>query len=139
MNEEILELLYRSFDRELSPEEQQRLEEALASSAELRQKRTEIETVRAAVAQSRARGFEPLFAERVMRQISVIRGNGQEEFLRTLVAVFRPVALAAAMLAVTLTTFNLANSDRKTVYTAFAAPEVSMEQALDPTLPLALE
>ena len=139
MNEEILELLYRSFDHELSPEEQQRLEEALASSAELRQKRTDIEKVRAAVARSRAREFRPLFAERVMGRVSAIRKNGQEEFLRSLVAVFRPVALAAAMLAITLTTFNLAKSDRKSVYTAFAGPEVSMEQALDPTLPLALE
>jgi hypothetical protein len=139
MKEEILELLYRSFDSELTAEEQKRLERALVESEDLERERDRLARLRGVVGGGTHASFGPYFAERVLGRITSSESNGRESFVSSLVTVFRPVALAASLLAAVLTTVNLVQSKNKTVYTAFAGPEVTVQEALDPTLPLTLE
>ncbi|MDZ7265364.1 MAG: hypothetical protein ONB16_12320 [candidate division KSB1 bacterium] len=138
MNKKIIELLYRSFDEELAPAEQQRLEQALAASTELRAEKHRIAQLRGMISESGQQSFRPFFAEKVLRRIRE-QDRPAERFFDTLVAVFRPVAIAAAFLFLVLLTYNLFQSDDKTLASAFAEPEIKLEQALDPTLALVME
>ncbi len=138
MNKKILELLYRSFDQQLDPQQQQRLDEALAQSEELRAEQERIARMRAMISENRVPSFQPFFAEKVMRQI---RGGetAQETFWDSLISVFRPVAIAATILFIALLTYNLFKSDNKSLSSVFAGPELRLEQAMDPTLTLVME
>lgn len=137
MNSKILELLYRSFDRELNPNEQHQLEQALAGSKELREEKERIANMRTMISDSSEEKFHPFFAEKVMRRIR--EEQTQENFLDSLVHVFRPVAIAATVVLIALMSYNVLKSNEVSVASAFAQPEITLEQALDPTLSLALE
>jgi len=137
MNSKILELLYRSFDEELNPNEQHQLEQALALSKELKKEKERIAKMRTLVSNSGEQTFHPFFAEKVMRRIR--EKQTQENFLDSLVHVFRPIAIAATISLIGLMTYNVFKSDDISLASAFAQPEVTLEHALDPTLSLALE
>jgi len=137
MNSKILELLYRSFDKELNPNEQHQLEQALADSKELREEKERITNMRKMISDSSEEKFHPFFAEKVMRRIRA--EQTQENFLDSLVHVFRPVAIAATVVLIALMSYNVLKSNDVSVASAFAQPEVTLEHALDPTLSLALE
>jgi len=137
MNSKILELLYRSFDKELNPNEQHQLEKALADSKELREEKERIANMRTMISDSGEHKFHPFFAEKVMRRIRA--EQTQENFLDSLVHVFRPVAIAATVVLIALMSYNVLKSNDVSVASAFAQPEVTLEHALDPTLSLALE
>ena len=141
MKEKDLELLYRSFDAPLTPEEQKRLKNALVGSKALRQEKKRIESIRKSVAHSAAHSFKPFFADRVMQRIEKSRQEQTESdpFFESLIAVFRPVAMGAAVLMIVLLTFNMIKSDRLSLAGAFAEPEVTLAEAFDPTLTLAME
>jgi len=141
MKNEDLELLYRSFDDSLTPEEQKQLDEALTHSKALREEKTRIVTMRKAVSGNAARSFKPYFAERVMQRIEKTRQEQtkQDPFFESLLAVFRPVAMGAAVLMIILLTYNMIKSDRLSLAGAFAEPEVTLEEAFDPTTMLAME
>jgi len=66
--ENIKEILLKSFDTELTPQERKMLDGALQHSEELRQKKQEIEQMRALLAGQES-SFESGFANRVMEQI----------------------------------------------------------------------
>ena len=138
MNSKILELLFHSLDGELTREEQQKLDQALAKSKELREEKERITQMRKVISNSRSQGFHPFFAEKVMRGIREAK-NAQETFWDSLVYVFRPVAFAATILLITLISFNLIKSGNISVASAFAESEITLEQALDPTLSLVME
>ena len=141
MKNEDLELLYRSFDDSLTPDEQKQLDEALSNSKALRDEKNRIVSMRKAVSGSAARSFKPFFAERVMQQIQQSHQNAvkQDPFFESLLAVFRPVAMGAAVMMIILLTYNMIKSDRLSLAGAFAEPEVTLEEAFDPTTMLAME
>ena len=141
MKNEDLELLYRSFDDSLTPEEQRQLIDALSNSKALRDEKNRIVTMRKAVSGSAARSFKPFFAERVMQRIENIRQKQtkKDPFFESLLAVFRPVAMGAAILMIILLTYNMIKSDRLSLAGAFAEPEVTLEEAFDPTTMLVME
>ena len=141
MKEKNLELLYRSFDESLTSNEQTRLENPLKDSKALRQEKKRIESIRQSLIESTVHAFKPHFAERVMQQIEKERQKQTESdpFFESLIAVFRPVAMGAAILMIVLLTFNMIKSDRLSLAGAFAEPEVTLAEAFDPTLTLAME
>jgi len=138
MNKKILDLLYRSFDDELTREEQQRLDKALSNSKELREEKIRIDQMRTVISDSCQESFHPFFAEKVMRQIREAERT-QESFFDSLIYVFRPVAIAATILFIVLMSYNLVKSDNISLASAFAVPEITLEHALDPTLSLVME
>ena len=78
IDERMLELLYRSFDDDLSASERAELETALAESEDLRKENARIAGMRKALAASGAKGFGYMFTERVMRRIEAERAGSEE-------------------------------------------------------------
>lgn len=138
MNQKLLSLLYRSFDEPLSPAEQKQLDQALSESTALRAEKKRIEQLRSIIAQSGQRTFRPFFAEKVIQKIRDYR-RPAESFVDSLIAVFRPVAIAVTILLVVLLSYNLFMSEDKSLSSAFAEPEIKLEQALDPAIVWAME
>jgi anti-sigma factor RsiW len=138
MNKKIIELLYRSFDDRLSQAEQKILDQALSNSTELRAEKNRIAHMRTMIADSGQKSFQPFFAEKVMRRIRQA-ARAPESFVDSLIAVFRPVAIAATILFIALLSYNLFNSDHKSLAGAFAEPEIKLEHSLDPALALVME
>lgn len=141
MNKKDLELLYRSFDDSLTPEEQKQLREALGGSKALRKEKKRIASLRKAVSDHAAESFEPFFAERVMQRIKHSRQaeKSPDLFFESLFAVFRPIAVGAVVLLIILLSYNIIKSDRLSLASAFAEPEVSLEEAFDPTFVFSME
>jgi hypothetical protein len=138
MNKKILELLYRSFDDELTQAEQQRLDQALSELKELREEKSRIAQMRTVISDSGRESFKPFFAEKLIRRIREAK-QAQESFFDSLIYVFRPVVIAATILLIVLMSYNLFKSDHKSVASAFAEPEITLEHALDPTISLVME
>ena len=133
MNDRILELLYRSFDEDLTGDEERELREALAASEALRREKDRIEAMRNMVSASRVDTFKPFFAERVMRRLSEVREsrNGIWTLQDWLSRLFRPVAIAGAAVAAGLLVFNLVQADAISVAAAFGISEVPIEEILE--------
>ena len=70
MDNNIKELLYRSFDEKLTPQDIDELKRVLAESQELREEKEAIETLRKKIAASGSKSFSTSFADRVMERIS---------------------------------------------------------------------
>ena len=138
MNKKIRKLLYRSFDGELTPAEQQRLDRALEHSKELQQEKAQITAMRQLIARSSVQTFQPFFAERIMQQIRSLE-KSNHQFFESLFFVFRPVAIAATVVLIVLISYNIVKSRNVSFAVAFAEPQITLEQVLEPTLPLSLE
>jgi hypothetical protein len=141
MNERILKLLYRSFDDLLNSEEKELLKKELRSSKDLRKEKINIETIRTAVSSIAEKSFKPFFTERVMQRIASSREkeSQQEIFFKSMCSVFRPVAIGVALLVIALMSYNLIKADTLSLGSAFARPDVTLEEAFDPTLILSME
>lgn len=139
MNKKILELLYRSFDERLNPGEQKIFDQALSDSSDLRAEKNRIAQIRTMITDSSPKGFHPFFAEKVLRRIRSQARPVAESFFESLINLFRPIAIAAAILFIMLLSYNLLKSEDKSLATALAEPEIRLEQALDPTLAWVME
>jgi anti-sigma factor RsiW len=121
MEDRIRDLLYRSLDGDLSPDEREDLDTALAASAELRRERDDALAVRGLIKDSAERSFGPFFAERV---VNTIRSEREGEaagapFFESLLHAFRRVAIAAAAVAAFLLIYNLNQGGSLSVAAAF--------------------
>lgn len=135
MNKNILKLLYRSFDDDLSEKERNELKEALKNSEELRKEREKILAQRKTISESGAQSFKPFFAERVMARIDALSEKTEiEPFYETLKAVFRPVAIASAVAMVALILYNIGIGDILSSEEVFFASDATFEEILQ--LPL---
>jgi hypothetical protein len=164
IDERILELLYRSFDDDLSGAELAELEAALAASEDLRKQREEIASMRKAVSDSGAEGFGYMFAEKVMRRIEAERAGVAERvgsveragsaelagrpaaekeaapsLFESLLGAFRPVAMAGAVAVLALMAYNVIDSREVSLSAALGLPETTLEEALDSPLASVLE
>ncbi len=134
MEKRMLELLYRSLDGELSPDERKDLDAALAGSPGLRREREDLIAMRGVVTDGAVRSFGPFFAERVM---STIRSAREKEaagarFFDSLLYAFRRVALAAAAIAAFLLIYNINQGGSVSVAAAFGAENTGgIEQVLN--------
>jgi hypothetical protein len=136
MNERALELLYRSFDGDLTAEEREDLRNSLAVSEELRRERDRIEAVRRIVAAGAVESFRPFFAGRVMGRIVELRrsANGMVTLQEWLSRVFRRVVIGGAVVTVGLLIFNFVQSRGVSVAAAFGISDAPIEEMLE--LPL---
>lgn len=109
MTDDLRELLYRSFDTELSARDRRRLDEALAASAALRAERDQIEALRRAVTRAAPEGFGPGFAARVAERLRPEAGRDRisESWLAAFRAMFRWVAIPAASVCAALIIWNI--------------------------------
>jgi len=141
MSKKLLTLLYRSFDEELTAAERLQLERALANSQELRAEKERIIQLRSDIANTRATAFRPFFVQRVMHRIQAEQkpADVPVTFFESLLCIFRPVAIAAAILILVMMSYNLLSSDRVSLANAFGKPALALEQMLDPTLSLTME
>lgn len=133
MNERILEILYRSFDGELTADEQRELRDALAASEELRREKSQIEKMRQMGSASRQDAFRPFFTERVMRRVAGLRegSNGMWTLQDWLSRVFRRVAVAGAAVAVGLVVLNLVQAEQVSLTAAFGVSDAPIEEMLE--------
>jgi hypothetical protein len=133
-HKKMLKLLYRSFDDPLPEEEQQRLKKALENSPGLRREKEQLEAQRQAVANSAIHSFKPFFADRVISLVKARESqpNGLElqRFYESLLAVFRKVAIAGALLSIIFIIYNLKIGDNLPVEEAFTLSELTLQEIL---------
>ncbi len=140
MDEKIKMLLYRSFDTELSPEEEEQLRLALRQSEELRIEKEKIAALRDDITSGKSQSFEPFFADRVMGKLYDMENKKEEEyFFEWLFALFRPLAIAATILIIIAIGYNIGSSGQISLEGALAIPDVTLDEVYDPTLTLAME
>lgn len=141
MKDELLDLLYRSYDGDLTAEEQSRLREGLASSPDLRAEKERLEQLRGAIKSGATESFEPFFAERVMQRLEVEPKsiNGLTGLVDSLAQAFRRVAVVGAAAAVILIALNLSSSEDKSLAAAFGVEESSVEYLVGSPLESVLE
>jgi len=128
-----LKLLYRSFDTDLSEKEQQRLDEALAQSKDIREERKLILSRRQAVADSTVRTFRPYFADRVMSQVAAVgdKKDTQESFYDALMYGFKRLAVVGTLVMIGLIFFNVIKGHVIPVDEVFFASDLVMEEILN--------
>lgn len=132
-HKKVLKLLYRSFDTDLSEREQQRLDEALEQSKDLREERELILSRRQVVADSAVKSFRPYFADRVMSQIAAIgdKKDTQESFYDALLFVFRRLAVVGTLVMIGLIFFNVIKGHVIPVDEIFFASDMALEEILN--------
>jgi hypothetical protein len=146
IDKRILELLYRSFDDDLSGAELAELEAALAVSEDLIKQKKQIASMRKEVSASGAAGFGYMFAERVMRRIEAERSGsaGVERRIAptlfdSLLRAFRPVAIAGVAAVLALMVYNIVDNKDLSFSAALGVPEATLEEALESPLASVLE
>lgn len=146
IDERILELLYRSFDDDLTAAEVSELEAALATSQDLRKKKEEIASLREAVSASGAEGFGYMFTDRVMKRIRserAISSAAEKEkapaLFESLLRAFRPVAIAGLAAVLALMVYNIVDSRDISFSAALGVHGATLEDALESPLDSALE
>lgn len=125
------ELLLKSFDAALTSEEQARLNAALSASETLRLEQERIWRMRDAVGRGAARSFRPFFAERVIQRIQTTARENTESFSDSLMALFRPVLIAAAVLIAVMLSYNAVRHDGA-LMAGVLEQDVTLEEAFDP-------
>lgn len=127
-----LDLLYRSLDASLTPEEQSRLDTALRRDPGLRDEYERLVRMRNMVENQESPSFRADFSQRVMdrlaaesavRPASIPEGVAKPDFEDALPLMFRKVAVAASVAAVLLLTYNLATSESVSITTSFGLTE----------------
>ena len=129
MNERIVHLLNRSFDDQLTEQEQSALTKALSQSSELREEKRRIEDVRKAVAENAERSFKPFFAARVMRRIEG-QEQSSEDFVGALAWAFRRFALGGTIAILLLIAQNLILQGNRSLDAMLDLPQLTLEDTL---------
>ncbi|MCG8604095.1 hypothetical protein MJD09_03730 [bacterium] len=129
MNEELLELLYRSFDSNLSKEDQALLSAGLSRDPELREEKKRVEQMRSMVSENAERSFKPFFSARVMRKIK--DKAPQSDFFESLVWIFRRVAVVGGMALILLLATNLLVGRDFSVDSLLGIPQISLEDSYE--------
>jgi hypothetical protein len=135
MDKTIRKLLYRSFDRPLNKREQKRLDAGLARSESLRREKQEMESIRRRVAAASMSSFGANFPAKVMARLAKeMADNGTLLFHEFIFRLFRPVAIAATIIIITLISINISKTNKWSWEGAMALPEVTLTDAYDPLL-----
>jgi len=136
MDDKLRRLLLRSFDDKLDPKDRMRLEEALKSSSELREEKERLMALRLNISESRAAGFGPGFADRVMGRIAAPapQENGLESLYDTFRRMFQKFALAGAVALLVLVTYNLSIGDSLSEEEIFFASDTTYQELQDLSL-----
>lgn len=114
MSDRMRELLYKSFESELSALEQAMLDRALAESDQLRAEKSDIEQLRAALVEQTPEGFGLGFVERVMGRLKKRTFGLEGSLLEGLRASFRWVMAATVPVLIALALWNFKLVDKPT-------------------------
>lgn len=130
----ILKLLYRSFDEQLSPEDEALLAKYLKDSPWLRAEYQRTTSIRQKIISAGAGNFKPFFEERVLRRKADVseRERAFDIFSMELSLVFKRVTLASALLIAGLISWNITKSDHLSLRNAFSVPEITIEKVFEP-------
>ena len=140
MDEKIKILLYRSFDEDLNPDESKMLEKVLEKSEELQKEKEKITRLRVNINEGKASAFKPFFAERVLNRIQAsVNSQEADTFFESLIVIFRPVAIAAVVLIISVAAYNIITSGQISIEGALAVPEVTLDDAYDTSLAVVME
>ena len=126
MDNKLYNLLIRSFDDLLTEEDHRRLEDALATSEELRAVKREIVELRRRVPSVKGRSFKPFFHERVLEHLHKSKERIEDYFI----SAFRLVAVGAAVLVIIFTAYNIQRENSFSVDSALGIHHPTLEQVL---------
>ncbi len=126
MDNNLYNLLLRSFEEPLAESEQHQLENALTSSEELRSAKEEIVALRRRLQGVKRGTFKPFFAERVMERLN----NPELSMAEYFVSVFRDVAIGAAVLVIICSAYNITRENSVTIDSALGIHHQTLEQVL---------
>ena len=140
MDEKILELLYRSFDSELSQDEQNKLKQALEKSEELKSHKEEMLKMRKSLKPNNPHGFGYMFADKVMQKIKNLEEKSTDElFFDSIISVFRPIAIAATFLLILLISYNVISKNGNLFNGTQQSQDITLAEAFDPFNELTVE
>lgn len=130
MTKKMLDLLYRSFDKELSLEEQRDLDRALENSQELKSEKQQIESLRSTLSGSQKQSFKPFFAERVANCIVNLNNPAklQQDFFESLNYIFKRVLIAGSVATLILFSVNMMNKNTNPAPQTQVSSEVTLEE-----------
>lgn len=123
----MIDLLYKSFDAELTPSERKILEESLTNDPALRRENEQAGQVRAALRSLSGRRFEALFADRILVRL---REEAEDDFFTSLLWVFRRMIVIGAATIILLMLNNVISSGDLSLDGAFGIPRPTLEEAL---------
>lgn len=140
MNRPYHDLLYRSLDGALTPEEQAQLDAAIREDDALRAERDELMKVRRLMSHRADPVFRPGFSHRVMQRLAAdMPTHATDLFVDSLAFMFRRVALAASVAVILLAAYNLADGDTVSLAATFGISEPTLEDLHDVTMALESE
>lgn len=131
MDEKIRELLYRSFDDDLSPEEKNQLKDALEKSAELRTEKEKLSHLRKEISGTTEKSFAPFFADRVMNRIYAekeMKSYSMDDFFNSLAWSFKRIALAASFAVILILAINLFKEENISLDSLLAMPQITVKE-----------
>jgi len=129
MNKKITDLLYRSFDAELTEQERQTLHNAMSEDEQIAEQK-QIEKLRKNISKNAIRTFKPFFAKRVIHEITR-RQEAANNFLPALLWSFRRVVIIAATIIIYLVANNALRSGGLAPDDLFAMPEETLEETIE--------
>lgn len=133
MDEKILELLYRSFDSNLNPNEQKILEKALEKSEELKAHKKEMLKMRSSLKSDNPQKFGYMFADKVMQKINNLEEKSTDElFFDSIISVFKPIAIAATFLLVFLVSYNVFSENGNLFNGSQELQNITLAEVFDP-------
>lgn len=137
----VLDLLYRSFDGDLTPGQKELLAKALEQSADLQTEQQRIAAMRRIVAEKGGGSFAPFFGTRVMRRINTIQTlpDRTTEFFDSMVHVFRQVALVGGIAVIVLFTVQLLHKDKEINLASETISEMTLDEVLGSAFSTSLE
>ena len=139
-HKEVQNLLNRSFEEQLTPAEQIRLDQALRNSSELRREKDLIQQLFSLGRQYNDQSFQPHFADRVMNRIEKARdGVPASGFGDSLLSYFYRVAAVTIVLIIGVSAYNLTDDDVVTGGTTFGYVEATFDDIVQTDLNNVLE
>ncbi len=140
-NKKISDILYRSFDGELSGKEHELLANALEHFADLRKEQQQITIMRRMIAEKGGGQFVPFFTTRVMQRINSIQAipDRAAEFFDSLMYFFRRVALVGGIAVIVLFSIQLIQKDTRINLVSDTITEMTLDDVLGSAFSTSLE
>jgi len=133
-------LLFKYLDGELSKEEEFEFNKLVESSKSFKTEKQEYEQMRKFISSNAEKSLKPMFETRVLNELNSKTKNYQKNNFSELLAVsFRKILLPALIIIIFLLSFNLISSGEVSVNSALGIQNVSIEEAFNSTIDLAME
>ena len=130
MKESLKRLLYRSFDEELSADEQNQLKDALGEYPELHEEQERLRKIRVTLSKSSQKSFGPFFVDRVMANVdSIVRTSlNPDNYFEWLFKWFRPVAAVSVTMLLGFVIVNLASAESLSLASALGIESSGVDE-----------